>query len=185
MARQAIETSDAKMPGAIEENRSASAAARSGAAAAARRRRSAAIRASGCRRRGARRRDALWRRSGSEPGHARKKTIHAAVPANAAAAARSRGSGEERAVPRDIITCPPLRITRIGAVLHQMGLRARALTGRPRTFRRRVPRLLVHLAAADQRPARRADGGAQQDADAVLRGDGDARDRSPAATCSI
>ena len=78
-------------------------------------------------------------------------------------------------MPRDIITCPSLRITRIGEVLHQMGLRARALTGRPRTLRRRLPRLLVHLAAADQRPARRADGGAQQGADAVLRGDGDAR----------
>src|ERR1051325_1442735 len=93
----------------------------------------------------------------------------AAPPTTAAERASRRGSF-------DIITCPPLSITRIGAVLFsKMGLRACALTGRSRALRRRVPRLFVHLASADQRPARRLDGHQEQGGDAVLRRHGDAR----------
>ena len=88
----------------------------------------------------------------------------------AGAARRARRARAASARRRDgIITCL------FYGEIRRLDPGARARAGRPGLFLVALPRFVVSLAARDRRPAARLDGHAAQGADAVLRGQRDAR----------
>src|SRR5687767_12951892 len=89
------------------------------------------------------------------------------VPASKAAAASHRSV---RTIIKDAAQDTPFTLVE---VLYLVDLRRRHGARRARPVRDRLPRLVVHLAAADQRPAGRVHGAPGSRLDAVLRGDGD------------